>query len=171
MRVLGRLLALAPSLAVLADLGAREYGLTYSRGRVVAELHRSGPLVMRAIADALGVSPRTVTGLVDALEQDGWVIRRPHPRDRRATIVELTGYATETFGRLEALYRRFASRLLGEIAVRDLEGALVVINGVESGLSEAINTAGAGDFDPDLIEAARKLADRSERAERPVARH
>jgi len=66
-RVMGRLFALAPRLVELLDLGAREYGMSYSRGRVVAALHASGPVLMRALSEAVGVAPRTITGLVDAL--------------------------------------------------------------------------------------------------------
>jgi DNA-binding MarR family transcriptional regulator len=47
--------------------------------------------MMRALADDLSLSPRNMTALVDSLEAEGLVARRPHPTDRRATIVELTG--------------------------------------------------------------------------------
>ena len=75
-RVMGRLFALAPRLVEIQDLGAREYGMSYARGRVVAALHASGPVLMRALSQAVGVTPRTITGLVDALEADGWGARR-----------------------------------------------------------------------------------------------
>ena len=37
------------------------------------------------------MTPRNVTKLVDALELEGLVERRPHPTDRRATLIQLTG--------------------------------------------------------------------------------
>src|SRR5262249_40349252 len=37
-RVMGKLFALAPRLVEVQDLGAREYGMSYARGRVVAAL-------------------------------------------------------------------------------------------------------------------------------------
>ena len=43
-----------------------------------------------ALADALGVAPRSVTSKVDAAEAEGLVRRLPDPSDRRATLVELT---------------------------------------------------------------------------------
>ena len=89
-RVMGRLFALAPRLVEIQDLGAREYGMSYARGRVVAALHALGPVKMRRLSQAVGVTPRTITGLVDALEADGWVVRQADPGDRRATIVALT---------------------------------------------------------------------------------
>jgi len=45
---------------------------------------------MSDLSGELGVTPRNVTALVDALEAEGLVRRKPHPTDRRATVVELT---------------------------------------------------------------------------------
>src|SRR5215472_18872076 len=94
--VIGRLFRLAPQLVDLIDLSAREYGLGFARGRVLWALSESGPVLMRGLSQALGISPRTVTGLVDGLEADGWVTRSPHPEDRRATIISLTPTAEST---------------------------------------------------------------------------
>ena len=63
--VLGRLFRLAPQFTELLDLGAREYGMGFARGRVLWALQESGPVVMRALSQRLGISPRTVTGLID----------------------------------------------------------------------------------------------------------
>ena len=45
---------------------------------------------MSELANALAVTPRRVTALVDAREADGLVERRPHPTDGRSTVVSLT---------------------------------------------------------------------------------
>jgi DNA-binding MarR family transcriptional regulator len=42
------------------------------------------------LAAEFGLAPRTVTELVDSLERDGLVERRPDPTDRRANVVHLT---------------------------------------------------------------------------------
>jgi DNA-binding MarR family transcriptional regulator len=44
---------------------------------------------VRALARALGVTQRRVTDLVDALGTDGFVDRRPNPKDGRSTVVSL----------------------------------------------------------------------------------
>jgi DNA-binding MarR family transcriptional regulator len=49
-----------------------------------------GPLKMAQLGHQLGVTPRNVTKLVDALEADGLVHRKAVARDRRATLVELS---------------------------------------------------------------------------------
>jgi DNA-binding MarR family transcriptional regulator len=65
-------------------------GLTYSRLRLLEALHCGGPVIMRELGVQLGVSPRNMTAMVDALEEARLVVRRPHPTDRRATLVELS---------------------------------------------------------------------------------
>ena len=65
-------------------------GLNLPRLRLVERLDCKGPAMMRTLADELGLSPRNMTALVDSLEDEGLVRRKPHPTDRRATVVELT---------------------------------------------------------------------------------
>ncbi len=83
-------------------------GLPYTRLRLLQTLHCDGPAIMRNLGDQLGVSPRNMTAMVDALEDVDLVRRRPHPTDRRATLVELTASgqreAEQVLGpRLEAM--------------------------------------------------------------------
>jgi DNA-binding MarR family transcriptional regulator len=49
-----------------------------------------GPLKMAELGHHLGVTPRNVTKLVDALEEEGLVRRKPVAGDRRATLIELS---------------------------------------------------------------------------------
>jgi DNA-binding MarR family transcriptional regulator len=71
-------------------------GLSPSRAHLLWELRRRGPCTQRVLADALGVSARNVTGLVDALVTTGFVTREPHPTDRRASLVSFTEHGVKT---------------------------------------------------------------------------
>jgi len=146
---MGRLFALAPRLVEILDLGAREYGMSYARGRVVAALQASGPVLMRALAEAVGVTPRTITGLVDALEADGWVDRRAHPSDRRATIIALTPAAESAFAQLLEGYRGLAQDLVNGIPEADQRCALGVLDRISGRLDDAVLRGTAG-FDPPI---------------------
>ena len=137
-RVMGKLFALAPRLVEVQDVGAREYGMSYARGRVVAALTVSGPVLMRALSEAVGVTPRTITGLIDALEKDGWVQRRAHPTDRRATIVALTPAAEVAFAKLSQNYGHLSQDLVSGIPEADLHAALRVIEHISARLDDAI---------------------------------
>jgi DNA-binding MarR family transcriptional regulator len=155
--VVGRLFRLAPQLVELLDLGAREYGLGFARGRVLWSLHDSGPVLMRALSQALGISPRTVTGLIDGLESDGWVTRSPHPSDRRATVITLTPVAEKALVRLTGTYRGLAHDLLGDQDGGKLADALRIITTLETRLP-AVVEAGLADFAAHPPELPRKTA-------------
>jgi DNA-binding MarR family transcriptional regulator len=136
--LVGRLFRLAPRLVELQDLGARQYGLGFARGRVLWALQESGPVLMRALSQQLGISPRTVTGLIDALEADGWVTRSPHPEDRRATIISLTATAEATLAKLRHSYQTLARDLLGDIPPEELAQCRAVITTLEHRLDDAV---------------------------------
>jgi DNA-binding MarR family transcriptional regulator len=64
-------------------------GMTFGRSRALRRLAR-GPMSMREFADALDIDPPNATVLVDDLESQGLVRRRPSPTDGRAKVVEAT---------------------------------------------------------------------------------
>ncbi len=71
---------------------AEERGLSEGRIHIVMRLagqpeHR---LPLGDLAEMLDVAPRTITGLIDNLERDGWVRRLPDDADRRSIQAELT---------------------------------------------------------------------------------
>lgn len=65
-------------------------------------------------ATMAGVTKGTITGLLDGLERQGWLERRPHPEDRRRLIIALTA---EGRSRLEALLPNHF-RLIGDMTAR-----------------------------------------------------
>jgi DNA-binding MarR family transcriptional regulator len=88
-------------------------GLNYQRLSLLQALHCGGPAIMRDLGTQLGLSPRNMTAIVDGLEEAGLVARRPHPTDRRATLVELSGSGAveaerELGPRLDAIAELFA---------------------------------------------------------------
>ncbi|WP_229786486.1 MULTISPECIES: MarR family winged helix-turn-helix transcriptional regulator [Actinokineospora] len=53
-------------------------------------LHKCGPLTPGELAAKEGVQPPSMTRVIAALEDMGYVSRRPHPSDGRQAIVALT---------------------------------------------------------------------------------
>jgi DNA-binding MarR family transcriptional regulator len=58
---------------------------------------------MGELAAVLGIDPPNATTLVDELESQGLVRRRPHPTDRRAKMVETTRKGKELARRADAI--------------------------------------------------------------------
>src|SRR5215207_7843357 len=97
----------------------QDRGMTYARMRLLGALHCSGPQIMTSISDELGVTRRNVTALVDALEEEGLVRRKPHPTDRRATVIEMTARGARTMDRIYDEHRAAVADLFAELGEED----------------------------------------------------
>jgi DNA-binding MarR family transcriptional regulator len=96
-----------------------EGGISYARMRLLGALHCGGSQIMSSISDELGVTRRNVTALVDALEEEGLVQRKPHPTDRRATIIELTKQGFETTNSMYEEHRTAVAELFADLSEED----------------------------------------------------
>lgn len=118
---LDRLFELAEVLGAMMQRGTAEKGLTPARAGVLWALFQDGPVTQRALATRLGVTPRNVTGLLDALQEDGLVVREPHPTDRRATLVSLTGEGRSTTSALRGGRDELADLLFADVPADRLD--------------------------------------------------
>jgi DNA-binding MarR family transcriptional regulator len=97
-----------------------DQGLTFLRLRLIERLNEQGPAMMRTLADELRLTPRNMTALVDALEQEHLVARRPHPTDRRATVVELTASGCEAANAVLAPSMNAIAGLFDELTAEEM---------------------------------------------------
>jgi DNA-binding MarR family transcriptional regulator len=80
----------------------REAGLSRARLSALSVVVYRGPLTLGELAAAEGVRSATMTGIVNGLERDGLVRRRPHGTDRRAVQVEATAAGRRLLERARA---------------------------------------------------------------------
>ncbi|HMK98530.1 MAG TPA: MarR family transcriptional regulator [Acidimicrobiales bacterium] len=72
---------------------ARHAGISATDLDALEHLEADGPLTQRDLGERLSITSGAVTMLVDRLEAACWVVRRPHPDDRRYTLIELSAQA------------------------------------------------------------------------------
>ena len=72
------------------DQYMKPHGVTRSQWWVLSNLSRHDGMMQTELADILDVGKVTVGGLVERLEQAGWVERRADAADRRARRVYMT---------------------------------------------------------------------------------
>lgn len=136
---LDRLLRVA---ALLHNDQERELGrqrLTPARTHVLWELHHRGPSTQVQLAGALGVTPRNVTALVDALIDTGFVTRTPHPTDRRAVLVALSAAGATTMTTMAQEYHELDNALTAELDPDTLTAAAAALDHVAARLAELID--------------------------------
>src|SRR5512138_3718434 len=93
-RALGeRLIALARRRSLRDPVAAscEQLGLTAPQTHALLWLGHDGPLTMGELARRVAVTEKTVTGLVDRLERDGYLRRERDPEDRRVVRARATG--------------------------------------------------------------------------------
>jgi len=118
-------LSLANQMLAGTGLCARQAGIL----TMVTELQ---PMTQKALADALGIDRTTMVGLLDDLEDKGYVARQRHPQDRRAFLIHPTdsGRAAKAAAVriLDEQQRRFLA-LLTPAERRQLAGLLTRLRG------------------------------------------
>ena len=82
---------------------------------MLRRLREAGPSTQRGLADALGMSPRGVTGLLDGMVAADLVVRTPLPSDRRATPVRLGPEGARLAEELGSGHVELAGILFGEL--------------------------------------------------------
>lgn len=87
---------------------------------VLMHLRANGPMTMTHLAEVLDVSVASATGIVDRMEKKGVVERRRSDEDRRVVHVEVTKRGDQIFSNMQAERQVRLSRLLAEIADKDL---------------------------------------------------
>jgi DNA-binding MarR family transcriptional regulator len=70
-------------------------GLKRPHAAILMELRNFGPLSQQALGERLHIDPSNLVAFLNALEDDGLLVRRRDPADRRRHIVEITQQGME----------------------------------------------------------------------------
>jgi MarR family transcriptional regulator for hemolysin len=103
------------------------HGITLAQWQVVGWLATEGELSQADLAARMEVEPPTLTGILERMEQAGWIGRRPCPGDRRKRLVRLEPSVGPVWSRIVAAARRVrgrAARGIGPSRIRALRRTL-----------------------------------------------
>jgi DNA-binding MarR family transcriptional regulator len=87
------------------------------------------------LAERVGVTRATMTGLLDTLAKDGWIERIRHNEDRRRVVVRLTQEGLDHLGRMLPGYYRGISSIMAGLEGQEHESLVRVLGKVREGLS------------------------------------
>ena len=96
-------------------------GLSRARLSALSVVVFRGPLTLGELAAAEGVRSATMTGIVNGLEREGLVRRRPHGTDRRAVQVEATTAGRRLLDRARARRLELVASKLADVSDADLD--------------------------------------------------
>lgn len=111
-------------------------GITRAQFAALAILARKEGLNQVALADELEITPITVARLIDRLEAEGWVERRPDPDDRRAHRLYLRRTGRDVLERLRPLAQRFLEQTFAGLAPEARDQLIESLGVVRATLSD-----------------------------------
>ncbi|SNC67541.1 homoprotocatechuate degradation operon regulator, HpaR [Marinobacter sp. es.048] len=105
----------------------QEIPLTEQQWRVIRALNEFEELESKQLAELCCILSPSLTGIINRLEQQGYIKRRKSPEDQRRILISLTDKAKSMFTsmspRIEARYQEMAERFSQE-DMRTLEELL-----------------------------------------------
>ena len=137
-KALSQLMLVSLMMADDMDKGLVDRGLTRTRATALWEIAHRTPVTQRELSSALKVTPRNVTTLVDALEQDGFVLRKSHPTDRRAILLDLSDKGHRAVSRMKREAHQFAQKLFGDMEPDRLKTFLDALEHITTKLGNLI---------------------------------
>jgi DNA-binding MarR family transcriptional regulator len=115
-------------------------GLSIARTKVLRRLHQQGPARQNALATDFGLSPHSITDIVDGLERAGLAERRPDPTDRRGKLVAITETGEACLDVANATRERALTQIFGVLSEEDRATLLRLLDSLDEAarnLSEA----------------------------------
>lgn len=122
-------------LRTLFDARVRTMGLTLARARTLMHLARKGGMTQTELAELLEVEGPTLVRLLDGLEAQGLIERRPVEGDRRAKQIVLTPEGQELAAKVTRLANDVREEVLADIPEADLATAAATMRAVVQKIS------------------------------------
>lgn len=115
-------------------------GVSMTQVHVLSMLQRHGDVPMSRLAELIDVSLSNATGLIDRMEERGYVERDRVPDDRRVVIVRMTDLGRRLMDDMELLRENTFREVLDRLVPEQLAG----IDAATADLRDAVN----GEADP-----------------------
>jgi DNA-binding MarR family transcriptional regulator len=106
----------------------RRLGVSQTHFHVVALLDRHGEMPMSRLAEMLDVSLPNASGLVDRLEEAGYIERNRVPGDRRVVVVRPTDAGRAKVAEADVLKDEMVQGLLDRLDDRQLERVSLAVS-------------------------------------------
>ena len=120
-------------------------GLSMARTKVLRRLRERGPTRHSALAADFGLSPHSITDIVDGLERLGMAERRPDPTDRRAKLVAITDAGEAGLDVANATRERLLQQVFGALSEADRATLLRLLDSLDEAAQRLISASATPD--------------------------
>lgn len=116
------------------------HGITYRQFQVLGWLVHDGDNVTQAdLAARMRIEPPTLVGLLDRMEQQGWIARTNCPGDRRKKIVRVAPAAEEVWETMVAALVRVRDRATANLTAEQADSLKEMLQTIHETLTSPAN--------------------------------
>lgn len=99
----------------------KDSGLSPAQMHTIEVIGHHQDLMMRELADRLGITTGTLTVAVDRLEKLGMVMRKPHEHDRRSWLIVLTDQGKSMYEQHNRYHEELTKEISHELSDEEIE--------------------------------------------------
>ncbi|MBX3553315.1 MAG: MarR family transcriptional regulator [Pseudolabrys sp.] len=115
------------------------FDVTLPRFDLMAQLDKSvNGMTLGELSQRMMVSNGNVTGLVERLQSQGLVERRPAPNDRRAQLVNLTAEGRKTFRAMARTHENWIADLFAGMTPEETETLMQILGRAKASVRKSI---------------------------------
>jgi DNA-binding MarR family transcriptional regulator len=119
-------------------------GISMAQLHILYTLQRTGEMTMSRLADILNVSLSNATGLIDRIEERGFVERTRVAEDRRVVLIRVTESGSRALDEIDALNEGILRSVLGSLGRSQLSAIAAATRALRTALTA---TAAAAPLD------------------------
>ena len=138
-----QLLRTGDELLALDEQILNSYGTRHGRFNLLMMLTKChhGDATPASLAEKTGVTSATISGLLDGLEKDGMIERRPDPQDRRLIRINLTPAGKSFVDGILPGYTRWLSSIVEPLNTEERQHLVTLLEKIRTRISDraAIN--------------------------------
>ena len=122
------------------DQRLRPLGLSQGKWRTLIHLSQGGnKLTQKEIAERMGIEGPTLAGLLDRLQEDGWVERRGSQNDRRCKIVHLQRRSKAVLEKIFNTAHELRHELVEDVPQDELKTCIRVLDQIRTKAEQSSN--------------------------------
>jgi MarR family transcriptional regulator for hemolysin len=118
---------------------SRHTGLTRSQWHVLAILSKNEGIHQKGLADLLEIESITLVRLLDKMQERELIERRPHPTDRRVTLLFLTPDAVPLLDVMRGLGEQTRGEAMADFSPQEQQQLLDLLSRMREHLIDACN--------------------------------
>jgi DNA-binding MarR family transcriptional regulator len=121
-------------------------GISMSQLHVLNLLDRHGEMAMSRLAEMLDVSMSAASGLVDRIEEHGYVERIRVPSDRRVVIARVTHVGRRVLGDVDSVQTEMLNHILDHLDEAQLTRLAAAMGDLRTAVDATVTDHGTGTY-------------------------